>query len=162
MDRDGSMLEALRTQSQPVTRSFVWKYVLAMTNAAIALSFAEIPGALKNAVAESRTFLFGYDSIESSNSLRAVSAAARLMRADGGFDARRVVSRCASVVIPPDSRPAFVRAVSCGSFVARLVSAGLPPALFPPLQTTHAPPAPSRTTTPTAMGTNERFLTGAA
>ena len=59
MERDGSMLAALRTQSQPVLRSFIWKYVLAMTNAAIALSLAEIPGALKNAVAESRTFLFG-------------------------------------------------------------------------------------------------------
>ena len=59
MAREESMLEALRTQSQPVVRFFIWKYVFPMTKAAMALSLTVRPARLKSALAESRIILFG-------------------------------------------------------------------------------------------------------
>src|ERR1044071_3988317 len=118
-----------------------------MTNAAIAWFLAEMPGALKKAVAESRTILAGYDAIESSNSFNFGSASARLNRETGGGaggtaggaaggTARRPLSPTGRVVMPVDC----------------LASRSVAPALLPPFNATHAPPAPRITTTPSNAG----------
>src|SRR5690242_3681321 len=160
--RSGSSSVAVRTQSHPIVRSFLWKSAFPTTNAAYALSFRASPGALKMSVAESRTMraLLGSSVSTSFSSIARALAMSTIeggRSRRGGGDGRGAGLVGGAVTL---GRPAAVSGARPASTRGTVSARAAVSTLFPPRNASAPPAAPSTTSTPATIGRRKRRFAG--